>query len=161
MSAIAIAWWPGFAGTRMARAMSARCCWACSTIRARCSTSACAPALPQEKRRELAEFLAPYRRDALVNHPWRAWAEPARSGAAHAGRTEPMEPGQGSFLGAAAAGAGGGGGLRAHAGQPLPPHGAVSEMAHRQAARGLHLRAARSGSAARADGDFFYQRKSR
>jgi ATP-dependent DNA ligase len=29
----------------------------------------------QEKRRELAEFLAPYRRDALVDHPWREWAE--------------------------------------------------------------------------------------
>jgi ATP-dependent DNA ligase len=28
-----------------------------------------------EKRRELVEFLGPYRRDALVNHPWRAWAE--------------------------------------------------------------------------------------
>jgi ATP-dependent DNA ligase len=27
-----------------------------------------------EKRRELVEFLAPYRADALVNHPWRAWA---------------------------------------------------------------------------------------
>jgi ATP-dependent DNA ligase len=29
----------------------------------------------QEKRRELAEFLAPYRKDALVNHPWSGWAE--------------------------------------------------------------------------------------
>ena len=28
-----------------------------------------------EKRRELAEFLEPYRKDALVNHPWKAWAE--------------------------------------------------------------------------------------
>jgi ATP-dependent DNA ligase len=27
-----------------------------------------------EKRRELVEFLAPYRRDALANHPWQAWA---------------------------------------------------------------------------------------
>jgi ATP-dependent DNA ligase len=27
------------------------------------------------KRLELAEFLKPYRKDALVNHPWRAWAE--------------------------------------------------------------------------------------
>jgi ATP-dependent DNA ligase len=25
-------------------------------------------------------FLAPYRRDALVNHPWRGWADPAASG---------------------------------------------------------------------------------
>lgn len=29
----------------------------------------------QEKRRHLVDFLAPYRRDALVNHPWKAWAE--------------------------------------------------------------------------------------
>ncbi|HLW55653.1 MAG TPA: ATP-dependent DNA ligase [Candidatus Angelobacter sp.] len=28
-----------------------------------------------EKRRELAEFLEPYRQDALAAHPWRAWAE--------------------------------------------------------------------------------------
>ena len=27
------------------------------------------------KRRELVEFLAPYRSDALAGHPWRAWAE--------------------------------------------------------------------------------------
>jgi ATP-dependent DNA ligase len=27
------------------------------------------------KRRELVEFLSPYRRDALANHPWKAWAE--------------------------------------------------------------------------------------
>src|SRR5579872_4290171 len=29
----------------------------------------------QQKRRELVEFLDPYRRDALANHPWRAWAD--------------------------------------------------------------------------------------
>lgn len=27
------------------------------------------------KRQELVEFLAPYRKDALVNHPWGAWAD--------------------------------------------------------------------------------------
>jgi ATP-dependent DNA ligase len=27
------------------------------------------------KRRQLAEFLEPYRKNALVNHPWRVWAE--------------------------------------------------------------------------------------
>jgi ATP-dependent DNA ligase len=27
------------------------------------------------KRKQLAEFLEPYRKDALANHPWRAWAE--------------------------------------------------------------------------------------
>jgi ATP-dependent DNA ligase len=29
----------------------------------------------QEKRRELAEYLAPYRQDALAHHPWKHWAE--------------------------------------------------------------------------------------
>ncbi|HEX2570455.1 MAG TPA: ATP-dependent DNA ligase [Polyangia bacterium] len=29
----------------------------------------------QEKRRELVDFLAPYRTDALAHHPWRDWAE--------------------------------------------------------------------------------------
>lgn len=28
----------------------------------------------EEKRHELTEFLAPYRKDALVNHPWKLWA---------------------------------------------------------------------------------------
>lgn len=28
-----------------------------------------------EKRRELVEFLAPYRENALANHPWKLWAE--------------------------------------------------------------------------------------
>jgi ATP-dependent DNA ligase len=32
------------------------------------------------KRRELVQFLAPYRKDALVNHPWRAWNEGAADG---------------------------------------------------------------------------------
>jgi ATP-dependent DNA ligase len=31
----------------------------------------------QRKREELVEYLAPYRRDALVNHPWKLWAEHA------------------------------------------------------------------------------------
>jgi ATP-dependent DNA ligase len=30
-----------------------------------------------EKRLELVEFLAPYRKDALANHPWKRWAEHA------------------------------------------------------------------------------------
>ena len=37
------------------------------------------------KRRELVEFLAPYRENALDGHPWRAWAEGAMAddGAPH------------------------------------------------------------------------------
>ncbi len=33
-----------------------------------------------KKRRELSEFLAPYRRDALSDHPWRSWADAASMG---------------------------------------------------------------------------------
>src|SRR5512134_2711154 len=29
----------------------------------------------QQKGRELVEYLAPYRQNALVNHPWKAWAQ--------------------------------------------------------------------------------------
>jgi ATP-dependent DNA ligase len=32
------------------------------------------------KRKELVEFLAPYRKDASVNHPWKAWAEDENEG---------------------------------------------------------------------------------
>ena len=31
------------------------------------------------KRRELASYLAPYREDALVSHPWREWAEAGKA----------------------------------------------------------------------------------
>jgi ATP-dependent DNA ligase len=34
----------------------------------------------QQKRRELAEFLEPYRRDALAQHPWAGWATPDGAG---------------------------------------------------------------------------------
>ena len=39
----------------------------------------------EEKRRELSEYLAPYRQDALASHPWRHWAErgPATGEAGH------------------------------------------------------------------------------
>jgi ATP-dependent DNA ligase len=43
------------------------------------------------KRRELAEFLEPYRKDALVAHPWRAWAE---QGAVNATGDQRMPGGQ-------------------------------------------------------------------
>jgi ATP-dependent DNA ligase len=33
-----------------------------------------------EKRRELVEFLAPYRKDALRDHPWKQWAAPEAVG---------------------------------------------------------------------------------
>jgi ATP-dependent DNA ligase len=37
----------------------------------------------QQKRRELVNFLLPYRKDALVNHPWGSWAPDAENGAGH------------------------------------------------------------------------------
>src|SRR5437867_4873323 len=41
-----------------------------------------------EKRRDLAEFLAPYRQDALAGHPWKGWAEHAPANG-EAGRRMP------------------------------------------------------------------------
>ena len=35
----------------------------------------------QTKRRELVEFLAPYREDALAHHPWASWSEPGAGAA--------------------------------------------------------------------------------
>ncbi len=32
------------------------------------------------KRRELVEFLAPYRKDAIAHHPWKQWADPGGAG---------------------------------------------------------------------------------
>ena len=42
-----------------------------------------------KKRRELVEFLAPYRQDALAAHPWKHWAEQAPE----SGETEQRMPG--------------------------------------------------------------------
>jgi ATP-dependent DNA ligase len=36
-----------------------------------------------EKRRQLVEFLAPYRTNALANHPWKSWAETGDAEAGH------------------------------------------------------------------------------
>lgn len=46
-----------------------------------------------EKRRELAEFLAPYRKDALAAHPWKAWAG-EEIASAEAGTFQRMPGGQ-------------------------------------------------------------------
>ena len=37
----------------------------------------------QAKRQELVKFLAPYRRDALADHPWKAWSEASSNDATH------------------------------------------------------------------------------
>jgi len=37
----------------------------------------------QTRRQELVRFLAPYRRNALADHPWKSWAEPTSNDASH------------------------------------------------------------------------------
>jgi ATP-dependent DNA ligase len=37
----------------------------------------------QTKRQELGRFLAPYRHNALADHPWKSWAEPTSNDAMH------------------------------------------------------------------------------
>jgi ATP-dependent DNA ligase len=37
----------------------------------------------QTRRQELVKFLAPYRRDALADHPWKSWAEASANDATH------------------------------------------------------------------------------
>ena len=37
----------------------------------------------QTKRQELVRFLAPYRHNALADHPWKSWAEPTSNDATH------------------------------------------------------------------------------
>ena len=109
------------------------------------------------KRLELVKFLAPYRENALDGHPWREWAEGQPDADARAAtparRAESLERGEGLVVGAAAPGARRPGRVRPHAGRPLPPHRAVSPLAHRQAPAGLHLRSARGRAAAGARGD--------
>ena len=42
---------------------------------ARYSMSVVCTSCSGETRRELTEFLTPYRENALTNHPWKEWAE--------------------------------------------------------------------------------------
>jgi ATP-dependent DNA ligase len=42
-----------------------------------------------KKRRELAEYLAPYRRDALADHPWKDWAQHESAAAAETSHRMP------------------------------------------------------------------------
>src|SRR5262249_55762987 len=84
----------------------------------------------------------------------RACTSERRSRAPHAWRPEPLEPGQGLVLGAVTSRTGGRSRLRPYAGQPLPSHSAVSQVAHGQEAERLYICPARSCSARRAGGDF-------
>ncbi len=80
MSAIAIASWLASAGTRKWKPASGRSCWVCLTRKASYSTSECAQVSRVETRKELAEFLEPYRQNALNDHPWKQWAEAGEPG---------------------------------------------------------------------------------
>ena len=95
-----------------------------------------------EKRRQLVDYLGPYRKDALAGHPWKEWAgDPA---AAEDGRRMPgghsrwsqgkdlsWEPLRPDLVVRSS--------LRPHARNALSPHCAISEMENRQEAERLHL----------------------
>jgi hypothetical protein len=72
---------------------------------------------------------------------------------AHARRTEPLEPGQGSLLGAPARGAGMRGQIRPSPGRPFPARGRLRALASRQTPAGLPLRSARGHTSRGARGD--------
>ena len=63
---------------------SGRCCWGCSTTRARSITSGSRPRSRGTARAALVDELAPLREGALDDHPWGEWAEWAQAGAADA-----------------------------------------------------------------------------
>ena len=126
-------------------------------LRVRCSTSASARASPQQKREELVEFLAPYRENALADHPWRAGPSYGRRATA--------------AIACPAARAAGARARISPGSRCVPSWSSKSptstcrarrfrHMAHFRRWRTdkkpdrLHLRAARSRSAARAEGDF-------
>jgi ATP-dependent DNA ligase len=108
------------------------------------------------KRRELVEYLAPYRTDALASHPWKEWASHGED----ANPTGQRRPGamsrwsQGKDLSWEP--------LRPelvvevaydHMQDPLSTHRAISQMAHGQEAERMHLRPARGRFAAGARRD--------
>ena len=88
-----------------------------------------------EKRRELLHVSGAISHERTGQSPVEGVGWPSdgrrRNGRPCAGGTEPLEPRQGSFLGAAESGAGGGSGVRAHAGFAFPPHGAFPQVANR------------------------------
>ncbi len=104
------------------------------------------------KRKELVQFLAPYREDALRDHPWADWADDAAQASGrmpggqsrwNAGKDLSWEP---IRVRACCRGR-----LRAYAGRPVSTPRPLPPLAPRQATEGLHLRATRSRSAAGTD----------
>ena len=120
MSANATASSLASAGTSVASArLSDRSCSAFSMIGGSCSMLGFAPASRTQSVGSSWTYLAPYRTATLDGHPWKDWATGGRrrrDRAAAAWRIEPLESGQGPFMGAAPSGAGSRGCLRPHAG---------------------------------------------
>ena len=153
------------AGTRTGPGRtSARCCSACSTTRARSTTSGITSSFTWERRAALVEELAPLRENALDGHPGPSGPSgrpgtPTASGQRLPGRRLALEPRQGPVVGAAARGARRRGRLRPPPGRPLPPRDDVPALAPGQGTGGLPLRPARGrprrsswrGSSAAAD----------
>ena len=99
----------------------------------------------EKRRAELIEELQPLvvpDRGPPVGRVDRVPDRQPRTGARH---PEPLEPGQGPELHAAAAGAGAGGQVRPHGGQPVPAHRALQAVAPRPRPGVLRVRAARGG----------------
>ena len=90
-------------------------------------------------REQLARELAPLRKGALDDHPWREWAnaEPAapkqaaKAAASHAGRPEPLERRQGPVMGTAAGRASLRSQIRPYAGRSFSPRCRLSALASR------------------------------
>ena len=99
-------------------------------------------AFPMARRRELFAELQPLVCD-LAEHPW---SGPARRRRGARRERQPLEPGQGPLVRAAAARARARGPLRPHGGRPLPPPAAVRPLAARPRPR---RRAATPSSSAR------------
>ena len=110
----------------------------------------------KEKRRELLGFLTPYRENALDDHPWKSWAELSADPAAaqrmpgaqsrwSQGKDLSWEPLRPELVVEVA--------YEHMQARPLPAHGAIPPLAHRQAAVAMHLRATGSGPAGRIEVD--------
>ena len=90
---------------------------------------------------EMQELVVP-----IEDHPWGRWAEFLTANPDRVpGSPEPVEPGQGPQLRAAAAGARGRGGLRPHGGPSFPAHRTLPPLAHRPRPRVVRLQPARGG----------------
>ena len=102
-------------------------------------------------RRQLADELAPLRKNALEDHPWRDWASAAATTRNRMpGAQSRWSGGKDLSLGGAAARARVRSEIRPPAGRSLPPCRRVPALAPGQAAAGLPLRPAGSDDAVRA-----------